>query len=449
MMLILLSIMCHSVLGLLAHDPPTPEADAFNTAARCAQLGVTESECVRPEQVAGAEQDAEPVLVKKALDTSLVQKRTYAGSLWHFVVCAHHCEWQWTSDFYNLAHMVNDPTIFYWAMSKYANSVEFDVRYTHNEDLLKPLYGVTGWYGGAEPLITHHGDPCDCSCHAFFWIASITGESVCEKHMGLVLGDQCQENANLDTMLHLFAQYQVAAVYFDNKAGKSQATGYATYKGFVQAGYGPDVLYFGRVSDWDYWFTAHRLGFTINNELRGWGFHGICMVGIAENPSGHFVRGLMTALHYYSEWAVEKTWTVWESNYDEQYLDGYSAMSWSREIKYMIGSYMSWGNWPHRNSPYRTPGWKVAASQGQSNCARFEAHKFLTYAQNAVSYRQVNYGKDRWGSDLGLDYVLTWTIDGELEMQDYINLGVDGLITNKPKKLYEVVRKYGIHMPSR
>jgi hypothetical protein len=457
--------------------------DVYRTRMRCIEEGDSEPCELKGPTLEGnakhedaeptlAERDAEPMLAKKSLDAALAKKSDPSPpgpsiSLYcpFIVLCQSWC--YYSSNFYNLVHMVNSPSLVDWAVGTNANSVEFDVRFTHNPDLKKKLWGGYG-HGGAEPLISHHGPPCDCACLAL----DLIRDHVCA-NMKTDLLFLCNDYGDLTEMFERFVVHQVAAIYFDNKLSKGQvsgadfseidvgnaiswpyhgATAFQTDDAFEEAGYHQPGYYSGRIDAWDYQLTGLRLGNTITMDLRGKGYYGVVMIGVADEPDGTFVLGVLEGLYYYTEWAVQRSWIVWESNYHENYwTSAHTVMHLNRPIKQLIYSHMFWNGWPNGYFQYSRPSWKVASSYGVSTCAWWlDRYDFYYYAQAAVVYRaRTPYGGDYQGNELALDYVLTWTIDVALVMEEMLEIGIDGMITNNPKQLFEEAAKLGVQMPPR
>jgi hypothetical protein len=242
-------------------------------------------------------------------------------------------------------------------------------------------------------------------------------------------------------MLGEFARRQPAAIYFDNKMSSEEDDAWWSFKrtseGFKAAGM-PGHYYSGQVDNSQWMYTGMRLGMVITRHLYWSGYAGISMVGVQDDREARWLTGLLWGYSYAGDWALDKLWVCWDMDQSASAFSMHEIVWQNHGVKTLIGAYIAMGNaWTRTvTGAY----WKVAASKGITTCFWILGDDEWNYVHEAVWYRDDSYG---------IDFVMTWTVDVRGDMWKGVNKGLDGMITNYPVRLNEVVNSFGVYMPLR
>jgi hypothetical protein len=247
------------------------------------------------------------------------------------------------------------------------------------------------------------------------------------------LGIHCHDWALIEDVFHAFAQRQVAGIYLDNKIQSLDQDGFdderRTTKGLSKAGL--DGYYRGLVDDTDFMITGLRLGLTIFWDLFMQGYTGTTMVGIADQPGGYFVVGMLTGAANGGPYYMKNLWTVWESDYYANYLPVSAVMSQSHAIRVYMQQNIDNGRFYWIDHTH----WRTASSKGISSCAWLMCFDDERGCWPWEGYNYIDEAVAARDSGDKLDFVLTWTVDEYWLQREVINKGADGMITNLPSRL--------------
>jgi hypothetical protein len=291
--------------------------------------------------------------------------------------------------FMNMAHMVNTKQTLDWALNEGANTVEIDIVYDkHSSKAVQARHSMAS------------DEPCDCTCYVpsmmfLNWKANVCSSLM--KHGGKGSGAfACQSARPIKKYMRwLAARKQIAMTYFDNKVHHSWSI--------------------------DQQVTAGRSIAKQIQYLFKQGYQGSVIVG---GSDAAFKTYLVTAMQYLHDKLSKDLFkrTYW--SYDFHGADKVISVPISAESKQTNHDIVIENiNHMHRDFKHLTSNYVY--SVGISACAPTTHYDM---AKTAVNHKKA-YGL--------LKAVIIWTIDSESSMRKYLDIGVDGLMTNYPSYLFK------------
>jgi hypothetical protein len=294
--------------------------------------------------------------------------------------------------FMNMAHMVNTKETLDWGLAQGANTVEIDIVYDSvSSEATQARHSMAA------------DEPCDCTCYVPSMLFLNWKANVCSSlmaHGGKGSGTfACQAARPIQTyMTWLAARKQIAMTYLDNKV----------HPGWTQAQQKKAGTSIAKLVE--YLFKK--------------GYAGSVIVG---GSDAKFKTYLVTALKYLKANLSADVFkrTYW--TYDFHGADKIISVPLSGESKAVNAGIVK-ENIEHMHRDFKDLTDNYVYSVGISACAPTTHYDMAEYA---MAYKHHGHGVH--GGNLKA--VLVWTIDSESSMRKYIDIGVDGMMTNYPSYL--------------